>query len=536
MAWTKDGKGFFYTRFGEEADGTIGGKMKNQKVYYHFVDSDQIEDVLVYEDEENEEYMFGLSTPNDARYLFVTVHADCGPKNLLYYIDLGAESTFVKDDTPNKLVKLVDEYRAGFGLIACVNGVCYFLTNDSAPNRRVIMIDLAHPEEENWKQLIPEHKSYVISNAIAVNETQLVVTYMKDVAEYVHVFDMITGEQHYNIPLPDLGAAAICGRLKDNFFYYAFTSFLHAGSIYRFDLGERKPSIWREISPPNFDPSRYETRQVFYKSKDGTRIPMFIIDRKDRPSSQDQDPPTLLYGYGGFEISLKPYFSPRWGSWIETLDGVIAIANLRGGGEYGEDWHSAGALSNKQNVFDDFQAAAKALTGELEVTTSGKLACMGGSNGGLLVGACINQAPELFGAAVAHVGVYDMLRFVEMTVGAAWVSDYGDPRKKEDFDYLIKYSPLHTVFNPDETGKPYPPFLCCTGDSDDRVAPLHSFKYVATLQHIAGKSKVQAQNPLLIRIETNAGHGAGKPTSKYIDELVDNLVFCSLTLDSPFKV
>jgi prolyl oligopeptidase len=352
----------------------------------------------------------------------------------------------------------------------------------------------------------------------------LILWYLQDVKSTLLVHDLPTGELVDTLDIPIGAVNSLSGRRQDKCLYFGHASFLNPGIIFCYDTTDRTVSEFRTTTiGGHVDTTNLETRQVFVESKDGTQVPVFITCRKDLVL--DGTTPTLLYGYGGFSISLTPMFSASWLAFLLHFNGCLALANLRGGGEYGEEWHLQGTLDKKQNVFDDFQSVAKWLctTG---YTKPAKLAIQGGSNGGLLIGACVNQAPELFGCAVADVGVMDMLRFHKFTIGHAWKSDYGDPDASEDFAFIHAYSPLHNV-RKDNT---YPAMLLCTGDHDDRVVPLHSLKLAAELQYWARWNP----NPLMMRVDTKAGHGAGKPTKKRIDEVVDKFVFVSMALDAPY--
>jgi len=369
--------------------------------------------------------------------------------------------------------------------------------------------------------VIPEAAGRDVLGATKMINDRFVTQWMTDAHEVLKVFS-VAGAFERDIALPTVGAiSAFEGKRKDAEGFYAFSSFAYPGTVYRYDFATGKSTIFRQPKVA-FSPSAFETTQVFYPSKDGTKIPMFITARKG--VKKDGQNPTYLYGYGGFDVSLTPAFSPGLIAWMEA-GGIFAQPNLRGGGEYGKEWHDAGRLAKKQNVFDDFIAAGEYLIAE-KYTSTPKLAIAGGSNGGLLVGACLNQRPDLFGAAIPAVGVMDMLRFHKFTIGWAWTSDYGDPEKQGDFETLLKYSPLHNI----KAGV-YPPTLVTTSDHDDRVAPAHSFKYAAALQAAQSGSA-----PILIRIETKAGHGAGKPTSKIIDERADIFAFLSKALGMKWTV
>ncbi len=502
-AWTHDGKGFFYARFPEpREDEAQGGVSRNQKVYYHALGSPQSDDRLVYERLDEPEWSYGVEVSDDGGYAVFNVAQGTDERNRIYYLDLSDEA--------NSVVELLDDFDASYELIGNDGALFYLLTNLDAPSYRVIAIDLEEPSKENWKEILPESED-VLEDVRLVNE-QLVASYLHDAHSRLAIFSK-DGTLQKEIELPTLGSvASLTGRREDDEMFFAFESFVYPTTIYRYDFETGETTVFRspEIA---FDGGAFVTEQVFYESKDKTKIPMFITHR--RGLELDGDNPTYLYGYGGFNISLRPRFSVSNLVWLER-GGVYAQVNLRGGGEYGEDWHQAGTFGNKQNVFDDFIAAAEFLI-EKSYTKPAKLAIGGRSNGGLLVGAVLNQRPELFGAALPAVGVMDMLRFQEFTIGWAWASDYGSSKDPEQFETLNAYSPYHNL-------KPAPYFpatLVTTADHDDRVVPGHSFKYAARLQEIHGSQP----RPMLIRIETDAGHGAGKPTSMIIEEQADRWAF-----------
>jgi prolyl oligopeptidase len=385
----------------------------------------------------------------------------------------------------------------------------WFRTDLNAPRGRLIAIDINHPERKNWKEIVPQ-TSETLGGANLVDD-QFILTYLKDAHSLVKIVAR-DGAFIRNVDLPAIGTiAGFGGKRKDTETFYSFTSFITPGTIYRYDMNSGRSTIFRQPKI-DFDPSQYETTQIFYPSKDGTKIPMFITRKRNLKS--DPSIPALLYGYGGFNISITPGFSVSKLVWME-MGGTYAVANLRGGGEYGEEWHQAGMKQNKQNVFDDFISAAEWLI-QNKYTSTPKLAIEGRSNGGLLVGACLAQRPDLFGATLPGVGVMDMLRFHKFTIGWAWTSDYGSADDPEQFKTLYAYSPLQNI----KPGVKYPATLITTADHDDRVVPAHSFKFAATLQEAQAGDK-----PILIRIETRAGHGAGKPTTKQIEESADELAF-----------
>lgn len=504
-SWTHDGKGFFYSRYDEPKEANETGKLKalnyHQKLYYHRMGTPQAEDQLIYERKDQKEWGFGGQVSDDGKYLIVNVWKGTERKNLIFYKDLQAK------DAP--VVELIDEFEAAFDFIDNDGGVFWFKTDLDAPRGRVIAIDTVKPDRGNWKELIPQAAETL--RGVGTVGNKFVASYLKDVVSLGKVFEL-DGKFTRDVALPTIGTAGgFGGRRTDAETYYFFTSFLYPTTIYKYDVATGESTVLRR---PTVDvqPEKFETKQVFYNSKDGTRIPMFITHPKGMKLNGNN--PTLLYGYGGFNLSMTPGFSVSNAVWLE-MGGVYAVANIRGGGEYGKDWHDAGKKLNKQNCFDDFLAAADWLIAN-KYTSTPKLAIAGGSNGGLLVGACMTQRPELFGAALPAVGVMDMLRFDKFTIGWAWTSDYGSSSNPEEFKALHGYSPLHNL----KPGTSYPATLVTTADHDDRVWPGHSLKFAATLQEMNS-----GPNPVLIRIETKAGHGAGKPTSKVIEEAADRWAF-----------
>ncbi|MFQ3580576.1 S9 family peptidase [Chloracidobacterium validum] len=511
-SWTKDSKGFFYSRYDEPKEGNLLQSTNYyQKLYYHRIGTPQSEDQLVYERKDHKEWGFGGYVTDDGRYLGIAVTMGTSPKNLIFYKDL--------TNPEAQVVELIPDFIADFTPVGNDGTMFYFRTDWEAPRGRLIAIDITRPEPANWREIIPQTDNKL--EGVRFVGGQFIGLYLADAKTQVRVFDR-DGKPVREVELPGIGTAAGFGGKPDaTETFYAFTSFAQPTSIYRYDLATGKSTLVKQPKVA-FDPDDYEARQVFYKSKDGTRVPMFIAHR--RGLKRDGKRPTLLYGYGGFNISLTPAFSPARIAWLE-MGGVLAIPNLRGGGEYGEAWHQAGTKLNKQNVFDDFIAAAEWLIRE-KYTSPAKLAIQGGSNGGLLVGACMTQRPELFGAALPAVGVMDMLRFNKFTIGWAWESDYGSPQNPEEFKALYAYSPLHNL----KPGTRYPATLVTTADHDDRVVPAHSFKFAAALQ-----AAHKGDAPVLIRIETKAGHGAGKPTAKLIEEAADIWAFLVKTLQITVK-
>ena len=500
-SWTPDGAGFFYSRYDEPTGDALKGTNYFQKLYYHKLGTSQTEDTLVYERPDQKDWLFGGGVTEDGRYLIITIYQGTDVKTRVYYKDLKTQDA--------QVVKLLDGFDASYNFIGNDGGVFWFQVDANAPRGKIIAIDTSKPDRNNWKEIVPEAKE-TLQGVTLVNH-MLVANYLKDAHTQVRIFDT-QGKFVREVAFPGLGTASgFGGRAKDKETFYAFTGFTRPTTIYRYDMVTGKSTVFRQ---PNveFDPNAYETKQVFYKSKDGTRVPMFITHKKGL--KLDGNNPTYLYGYGGFNVPLTPGFAVSNLVWME-MGGVYAQPSLRGGGEYGEEWHQGGMKLKKQNVFDDFIAAAEWLIAN-KYTSTPKLSIGGDSNGGLLVGATITQRPELFGAALPGVGVMDMLRFQKFTIGWAWVSDYGSSENPDEFKALYAYSPLHNI----KPGKAYPATLVTTADHDDRVWPGHSFKFAAALQEAqAGPA------PILIRIETKAGHGAGKPTSKIIEEIADRWAF-----------
>ncbi|HHJ53878.1 MAG TPA: S9 family peptidase [Caldithrix abyssi] len=501
IAWKHDGSGFFYNRF--PAEGTVPKEDRNNynRVYWHKPGTDQSADKLVYQDNANKELGFSPLVSEDGKYLLLEVWRGTDPNNRIYYRPVNSKRPFIK---------VLNKNDAAYSYLYNQGSKFYFKTDKDAPRGRIVLIDFKKPAQKFWKEIIPQQKE-VLHYAKVVNG-MLVVDYMKDAHDIIRIYTL-DGKFVRELKLPTLGSVySISGRPQDSEMFITFASFLFPPTIYRYDFTSGKMHTFRKPEI-NFDADRYVTKQVFYRSKDGTRVPMFITHRKDL--KMDGNNPTLLYGYGGFDISLTPSFSVARLVWLEN-GGVYALANLRGGGEYGEEWHRAGMLDKKQNVFDDFIAAAEYLIKE-KYTNPKRLAINGGSNGGLLVAACMVQRPDLFGAVLCQVPVIDMLRYHKFTVGRYWIPEYGNAEADSNqFKFLYAYSPLHNI----KEGVEYPPTLVTTAESDNRVAPLHAMKFVATLQE-----KYKGRNPILIRVETKAGHGAGKPTSKRIAELADLYTF-----------
>jgi len=506
-AWTKDGKGFFYSRYDEpEESAKLAGVNYFQKLYFHKIGTPQSADVLVYDRPDEKEWGFRAQTTDDGKYLLITATKGTAHKYRVFIKDLS------KPDS--KVVPLVDNFDAAYDFIDNVGSTFYFTTDRKAPRQRIVAIDVNKADEKNWKEIIAESKD-TLANAHIIGD-RLVVEYLKDAKSVVRVNDL-KGKLVREIALPGIGSVSgFTGKRGDSETFFSFTGFTTPTTIYRLDMKSGKTSVFRQPKV-DFDPNAYETRQQFFTSRDGTKVPMFIVSKKGL--KLDGNNPTYLYGYGGFNISMTPGFSPANLAWME-MGGVYVVANLRGGGEYGESWHQAGTKLQKQNVFDDFIGAAEWLVAN-KVTSPSKLAIGGGSNGGLLVGAAMTQRPDLFGAAIPMVGVMDMLRFHKFTIGWAWTSDYGSADNPEEFKALVKYSPLHNL----KAGTQYPATMVTTADHDDRVVPAHSFKFAATAQ-----AAQAGCNPVIIRIDTKAGHGAGKPTAKQIEEVADRWGFLNKAL------
>jgi prolyl oligopeptidase len=507
-AWRKDDSGFYYSRYAEPKEGDIlTGVNKNQKVYFHQVGTPQAADQLVFERPDEPDWGLEAVVTDDGRFLLVYQSEGTDPKNRIFLRDLG--------DASAPLGPFLDAFDAHYEVVGNDGDVFYVRTDKDGPRYRLVAIDRRRPEPSEWRELIPQDRGRGVLAAVTMIGDRFVAVWQMDAHHVLRIHGK-DGSVEREVALPGLGEVTVAGKRRDAEFFYSYTSFAYPTTIFQCDPATGRSRVFRRPRVA-FDPEAYETSQVFYTSKDGTRIPMFVVARKGLERSGRN--PTVLYGYGGFNVSLAPRFSLSVVSWLE-MGGIWAEANLRGGGEYGKEWHDAGRLENKQNVFDDFVAAAEYLIRE-RYTSTPKLAIYGGSNGGLLVGAVLNQRPDLFGAAIAAVGVMDMLRFHLFTIGWAWKSDYGSAETEAGFETLIKYSPLQNI----RPGTAYPAVLVTTADHDDRVVPAHSFKYAAALQ-----AAQAGDAPILIRIETRAGHSAGTPTSKLIDEATDRWAFLLKTL------
>ncbi|MGQ8338743.1 prolyl oligopeptidase family serine peptidase [Sunxiuqinia sp. A32] len=496
LSWYKNG--FFYSAYDQPEEGSeLSKSNEHQKIYYHELGTDQSSDQLIVEDKEHPKRMFGAGVSEDNRFMFLT-KSEAGNGNALSVKDMEKKNS--------EFVPLMESFEYEFNPIDNVGNELFCRTNYRAPKYRLIKINANHPEEENWVDIIPEKED--VLQSISFVGGKIVAEYMKDAWSKLEVYDYEGAFSHI-IELPGIGSAgSLSGKKDEPIAFYSYTSFNTPGEIYKYDFSTGESSLHYRPEV-QFNPDDFIVKQEFYESKDGTKVPMFIVHKKGIELTGDN--PTLLYAYGGFNISLTPSFSTSRIVFMEN-GGVFAMPNLRGGGEYGEEWHKAGTKLQKQNVFDDFIAAAEHLI-ERNYTNSNKLAIFGGSNGGLLVGAVVNQRPELYKVAIPAVGVMDMLRFHKFTIGWAWAGDYGTSEDdKEMFEYLYGYSPYHNI----KPGTKYPAVLVTTADHDDRVVPAHSFKYIARLQECQG-----GKAPVLIRIETKAGHGGGKPTSKVIEEYTD---------------
>ncbi|MEN3370587.1 MAG: prolyl oligopeptidase [Verrucomicrobiota bacterium] len=510
-SWKKDGSGFFYSRYDAPAS---ADQLKQanyfHKLYFHKLGTPQDKDELVYERKDHKDWNFSGQVTEDGRRLIIYVSQGTDPKNRVFYKDLQ------KAGSP--VVELLNKQDAAYGFVGDEDNVFWFRTDLAAPKGRIVAIDIFEPQ--NITTVVPEAADKL--EDVELIGDRFVASYLKDAHTAIKLFEL-SGKLAGEIKLPGLGTASgFKGKRKDKETFYSYVSFTEPSTVYRYDFKSGQSTVLFRPKV-DFKSDEFTTEQVFYQSKDGTKVPMFLTYRKGLEKNGNH--PTMLYGYGGFNGSMTPTFSPGIATWLQ-MGGIYAVANLRGGGEYGEEWHLAGTKLRKQNVFDDFIAAGEWLIAN-KYTSTPKLAISGRSNGGLLVGAVLNQRPELWGAALPGVGVMDMLRFQKFTIGWAWTSDYGSSENADEFAALYKYSPLHNI----KPGTKYPPTLITTADHDDRVFPGHSFKFAATLQAAqAGPA------PVLIRIETRAGHGAGKPTSKIIEETTDQWAFLvkNLGMKLPF--
>jgi prolyl oligopeptidase len=504
-AWSEDNKGIYYSRYDEPKDGILSrGANYNQKLYYHRLGSAQADDKLIYQRPDHKDWGFGGGETEDGKYVTVHIWQGTERNNAWFYRPVDSD----------KFVELLAGWDAAYNFIGNRGSLFFFETDSDAPRSRVIAIDINKPAKANWKEIVPESTEAILN--VKYTGRRFFASYLRDGRSEVRMFDE-SGKSLGIVPLPGLGkAAGFGGRHDATETFYTFTSYTVPSVVYRYDVKTNRSTVWKEPKV-DADLKAYETKLVFYNSKDGTRVPMFITARKD--AKLDGQNPVYLYGYGGFNIPVTIAYSPKNIVWLE-MGGILAFPALRGGGEYGKEWHLAGTKLRKQNVFNDFIAAAEYLIAN-KYTNPKKIAINGGSNGGLLVAATLLQRPELFGAAVPQVGVLDMLRFHKFTIGWGWVSDYGSADNPEEFKALRAYSPLHNV----KKGVVYPPTMITTADHDDRVVPGHSFKFAAALQ-----AAQEGNAPILLRVETKAGHGAGRRLSAAIEEQSDIIAFMAKNL------
>ncbi len=501
VSWAADSRGFYYSRYDAPEDGDQLKEVNYfPKLYFHRLGESQARDRLIYHRPDHKDWSFNGIATEDGKYLLINISRGTEEKNLLYYQNLEQPQTGIQP--------IIETWQASYKYLGNQGSIFWFLSNDQAPRGRILQIDLENPDREHWKEMLAEAEDTIETGSMVNNS--FIISYLHH-ARHKILIKPLTGKAR-ELELPGIGSAGgFYGKQNATETFFSWTSFNTPARIYHLDLVRGKTTLFKEPKV-RFNPGDYVTRQVFYSSKDGTRIPMFVTHHRNLKRNGSN--PTLLYGYGGFNISLTPYFSVSNLVWMET-GGVYAVANLRGGGEYGQEWHMAGTKTEKQNVFDDFISAAEWLIAN-DYTSSRHLGISGGSNGGLLVAAVLLQRPDLFAAVIPAVGVLDMLRFNKFTIGWAWESDYGSPENAAEFKALYAYSPYHNI----KPGTQYPATLVITADHDDRVYPAHSFKFTAALQ-----AAQAGPDPVLIRIETRAGHGAGKPTSKRIEEAADKLAF-----------
>ena len=508
--WLKDNSGFYYSAYSEpQAGAELQDVNTNQKLYLHKIGEKQSSDLLIYARPDEPDWGWGPTVSEDGNYLILHVSQGTDERNRIFYQNL--------NDSNDSFVELIPELKAQFRFVGNKGSVFWFFTDLNAPMGRLIAIDISNPKEENWEEIIPERNHAL--RAVHITSGYFLCHYLKDISSEVVLYQT-TGEKIEKLDFPKNGTiSSISTKPESSQLFFSFSNYIRPSEIFEYDLSVKQlKSIWSQ-SVPGFNADEFTSKQAFYKSKDGTLIPMFISHLNGIELNNDN--PLLLYGYGGFDIPILPNFSTKYFSWMK-MGGIVAVANLRGGGEYGETWHRQGMLHNKQNVFDDFAAAAEYLH-QQGYSQPSKTVIEGRSNGGLLVGASLLQRPELFGATLPGVGVMDMLRFNKFTIGWAWESDYGSPEIEDDFKILIKYSPYHNI----KPKQCYPPTLITTSERDDRVVPSHSYKFAARMQ--AAQS---CQNPILIRIESRAGHGAGTPKDKVINYISDMYGFALNTLTS----
>lgn len=520
-SWTLEEDGFFYSGFSEPKSEFEA--CENMKVFFHKLGTSQSQDEIVFEYKENIKTYNNGNVSDDGKYLLITIFEGTDPEHKLYLLPM---EDFRAKKFDN-LIKYHDEFSFILDYVTNKEEIFYFKTNYKAKNHRIIRTNIQNTKNysEFFETIIPESTD-ILQEANCTNHSYLLLKYSKNVCDILRLYDLKTGKLIQTFETPEPGSIYISCDFDQSEFFYKFTSFLYPGSIFHYqfplnqDLGNIKPKLFAEIKPKNFDRTKYSARQVLYNSLDGTPIPMFLITPKN--VVKDKSNPFFLYGYGGFNISLLPNFSSSRLCLLGNLGISVAIANIRGGGEFGDEWHEAGKKSKKQNSFDDFYSAAQYLITE-EYTIPEKIAIHGASNGGLLIAACLNQHPESYGVAVASRGVLDMINFHKFTCGGAWVCEYGSAENKDDFEYLIKYSPIHNIKQ-----KGYPPFLILTSDNDDRVAPVHSYKMAAHLQH-------ESDGFVLLEVIRKTSHGGGTPTNKALEETADIYCFISKCLNLEYK-
>ncbi|KAA1465945.1 prolyl oligopeptidase [Dentipellis sp. KUC8613] len=530
IVWTRDSKGFFYQRFpdrdshgsaSEDKAGTETEGDRDASLYYHRLNTPQSEDILVTNDPDHREWLYGAETTEDGRWLALYITKDTSRKNLLWLADLHDN----KIGTDIKWIKIINDFEWDYNIIGNDGSKFYILTNADAPREKIITVEVT--DFDVAKVLIPENKDALLQQADIVGKDRLVLVYQHNVKDELYIHSLETGERLKRLVADHVGAISVGGRREYSWFFVALTGFTTPGTVLKYDFKDESSSgdgalnVWRETSVKGFaGQGGFVAEQVWYESKDGTKVPMFVV--RHESTKLDGTRPALQYGYGGFKISINPFFSPTILTVLRAYDAILAVPNIRGGGEFGDEWHLAGTKERKVNCFDDFTAATEWLV-KNKYAAKGKVAINGGSNGGLLVAASVLRAPEgTFGAAVSEVGVHDLLKFADFTIGYAWTSDYGNPHDAHDFDFIYPISPVHNV----PQGKLLPPTILLTADHDDRVVPLHSFKLAATLQHTLPNNP----NPLLIRIEKKAGHGAGKATEQRIKEAADKWGFVAQSL------
>lgn len=506
IAWSPDHSGFYYSRFPQPGTVSEEDESNYNKVYFHKLGTPQADDLLIYEHPDNKSLMFFPIVSDDEKYIGLNVHFGTAAENRFYVKEIGSDQSFKH---------LLDKQDAEYSYITNDGSTFYFKTNLDAPRGRVIAIDINKPQRQNWREVLAEQDD--VMSAIKYVNGQFIIAFLHDAHHQLHIY-RLDGTYVKQIELPMIGSLTdMTGKKDGKDLYFGLTSFLEPTVVYHYDVETHDLNEFEKSTLP-IDTTHFETKQVFYRSKDGTEVPMFITQRKGLPlNGQNQ---VILYGYGGFNISVTPSFNPAILRWLEK-GGIYAVANLRGGSEYGEEWHKSGMLENKQNVFDDFISAGEWLI-ENKYTSQQKLSIMGGSNGGLLVAACMVQRPDLFGAVICRVPVIDMLRYHKFTIGRFWIPEYGNAENAEQFPFMYAYSPLHNI----KEGQKYPPILIATAESDDRVVPAHAKKFAATLLEKADK-----ESTVVLRLEAKAGHGLGKPTSKIIDEWVDFFAFLDKELD-----